>query len=61
MRSLCEWRGLRLRAGEADCVINELPEEAGDLQAWMQRLGLKYRGQRLASATSEAFMQLLNL
>ena len=59
MRSLCEWRALRLRAGDADCVINELPEEAGDLQAWMQRLGLKYRGQRLASATSEAFMQLL--
>ena len=21
MRSLCEWRSLRLRAGEADCVI----------------------------------------
>ena len=61
MRSLCEWRGLRLRAGEADCIINELPEEAGDLQAWMQRLGLKYRGQRLASATSEAFMQLLKV
>ena len=59
MRSLCEWRALRLRAGDADCVINELPEEAADLQAWMQRLGLKYRGQRLASAASEAFMQLL--
>ena len=60
MRSLCEWRALRLRAGDADCVINELPEEAADLQAWMQRLGLKfglkYRGQRLASAASEAFM-----
>ena len=59
MRSLCEWRALRLRAGDADCVINELAEEAADLQAWMQRLGLKYRGQRLASAASEAFMQLL--
>ncbi|CAE7454802.1 pfh1 [Symbiodinium pilosum] len=32
--------------GDADCVINELPEEAADLQAWTQRLGLKYRGQR---------------
>ena len=52
MRSLCEWRSLRLRAGEADCVICELPEDAEALQAWMERFGLKYCGQRLAGATS---------
>ena len=56
MRSLCEWRSLRLRAGEADCVICELPEDAEVLQAWMERFGLKYRGQRLAGATNEVFL-----
>ena len=50
---------LRLRAGEADCVICELPEEAEVLQAWMERFGLKYRGQRLAGATNEVFLHLL--
>ena len=59
MRSLCEWRSLRLRAGEADCVICELPEDAEALQAWMERFGLKYRGQRLAGATNEVFLHLL--
>ena len=59
MRSLCEWRSLRLRAGEADCVICELPEEAEVLQAWMERFGLKYRGQRLAGATNDVFLHLL--
>ena len=59
MRSLCEWRSLRLRAGEADCVICELPDDAEMLQAWMERFGLKYRGQRLAGATNEVFLHLL--
>ncbi|CAE7240346.1 unnamed protein product [Symbiodinium natans] len=60
MRSLCEWSRLRLRAGdEGDCVICELPEEHGALRAWMERLGLKYRGQRLAAAATEALMHLL--
>ena len=30
-----EWRSLRLRAGEADCVICELPEDAEALQAYI--------------------------
>ena len=59
MRSLCEWRSLRLRAGEADCVVCELPEDAEALQAWMERFGLKYRGQRLAGATNEVFLHVL--
>ena len=45
--------------GEADCVICELPEDAEALQAWMERFGLKYRGQRLAGATNEVFLRLL--
>ena len=59
MRSLCEWRSLRLRAGEADCVICDLPEDAEVLQAWMESFGLRYRGQRLAGATNEVFLHLL--
>eukprot|EP00439_Symbiodinium_sp_Y106_P005728 s13885_g1.t1 len=42
MRSMSEWRCLRLR-----------------VQAWMSRLGLPYRGQRLAGAASEVFLHLL--
>ena len=44
MRSLCEWRSLRLRAGEADCVICELPEDGEVLQAWIWRFGLQLQG-----------------
>ena len=50
---------LAAAGGEADCVICELPEDAEALQAWMERFGLKYRGQRLAGATNEVFLHLL--
>ena len=49
MRSLCDWRALRLRVRDApDCVVTQYPEDAELLQSWMQKLGLEYRGQRLA-------------
>ena len=60
MRSLCDWRALRLRVRDApDCVVTQYPEDAEILQAWMQKLGLEYRGQRLAGAAAEAFQHLL--
>ena len=60
MRSLCDWRALRLRVRDApDCVVTQYPEDAEILQAWMQKLGLQYRGQRLAGAAAEAFQHLL--
>eukprot|EP00439_Symbiodinium_sp_Y106_P020317 s8192_g2.t1 len=60
MRSLCDWRALRLRVRDApDCVVTQYPEDAEVLQAWMQKLGLEYRGQRLAGAAAEAFQHLL--
>ena len=60
MRSLCDWRALRLRVRDApDCVVTQYPEDADILQAWMQKLGLEYRGQRLAGAAVEAFQHLL--
>ena len=37
--AICASGSLRLRAGEADCVICELPEDAEALQAWMSDLG----------------------
>ena len=40
MRSLCDWRALRLRVRDApDCVVTQYPEDAEILQAWMQKLG----------------------
>ena len=60
MRSLCDWRALRLRVRDApDCVVTQYPEDAEILQAWMQKLGLEYRGQRLAGAATEVFQHLL--
>ena len=60
MRSLSEWRCLRLRVrGGGDCVISNLDEDAEVLEAWMGRLRLPYRGQRLAGAASEVFLHLL--
>ncbi|CAE7440495.1 unnamed protein product, partial [Symbiodinium microadriaticum] len=51
MRSMSEWRCLRLRVrGGEDCVICAFHEDLEVLQAWMGRLGLPYRGQRLAGA-----------
>ena len=52
MRSMSECLRLRVRGGE-DCVICAFHEELEVLQAWMGRLGLPYRGQRLAGAASE--------
>ena len=53
MRGLCEWSALRLRvAGGTDCVIRELCEDAQVLQQWTERLGVPYRGQRLAECAS---------
>ena len=61
MRSMSEWRCLRLRVrGGQDCVICAFHEDLEVLQAWMSRLGLPYRGQRLAGAASEVFLHLLN-
>ena len=60
MRSLCDWRALRLHVRDApDCVVTQYAEDAEILQAWMQKLGLEYRGQRLAGAAAEAFQHLL--
>ena len=60
MRSMSEWRCLRLRVrGGEDCVICAFHEDLDVLQAWMGRLGLPYRGQRLAGAASEVFLHLL--
>eukprot|EP00439_Symbiodinium_sp_Y106_P043838 s8205_g5.t1 len=60
MRGLCEWSALRLRVpGGADCVIRELCEDAQVLQQWTERLGVPYRGQRLAGASLEVFLHLL--
>ena len=60
MRGLCEWSALRLRVhGGADCVIRELCEDAAVLQQWTERLGVPYRGQRLAGASLEVFLHLL--
>ena len=51
---------LRLRVhGGADCVIRELCEDAAVLQQWTERLGVPYRGQRLAGASLEVFLHLL--
>ena len=33
-----------------------MPEDGEVLQAWMERFGLKYRGQRLAGATNDVFL-----
>ena len=56
MRSMSEWRCLRLRVrGREDCVISAFHEDLDVLQAWMRRLGLPYYGQRLAGAASEVF------
>ena len=57
-RGLCEWSALRLRASGGDCVIRELCEDAQVLQEWTQRLGVRYRGQRLAGASLEVFLHL---
>ena len=60
MRSMSEWRCLRLRVrGGEDCVISAFHEDLDVLQAWMRRLGLPYYGQRLAGAASEVFLHLL--
>ena len=60
MRSMSEWRCLRLRVrGGEDCVICAFHEDLEVLQAWMGRLGLPYHGQRLAGAASEVFLRLL--
>ena len=52
MRSLYHWRV----RDAPDCVVTQYPEDAEILQAWMQKLGLEYRGQRLAGAAAEAFL-----
>ena len=53
MRSMSEWRCLRLRVrGGEDCVIYAFHEDLDVLQAWMGRQELFYR-QRLAGAASE--------
>ena len=60
MRSMSEWRCLRLKLrGGEDCVICAFHEDLEVLQAWMGRLGLPYRGQRLAGAASEVYLHLL--
>ena len=59
LRGLCDWSALRLRASGGDCVIRELCEDAQVLQEWTQRLGVPYRGQRLAGASLEVFLHLL--
>ena len=60
MRGLCEWSALRLRVvGGTDCVIRKLCEDAQVLQQWTERLGVPYRGQRLAGASLEVFLHLL--
>ena len=60
MRGLCEWSALRLRVpGGTDCVIRELCEDAQVLQQWTERLGVPYRGQRLAGASLDVFLHLL--
>ena len=60
MRSMSEWRCLRLSVrGGQDCVICAFHDNLEVLQAWMSRLGLPYRGQRLAGAASEVFLHLL--
>ena len=40
-------------------MIRELCEDAQVLQEWTQRLGVPYRGQRLAGASLEVFLRLL--
>ena len=56
LRNLCEWSALRLRVqGGADWVIRELCEDAEVLQQWRA----SYRGQRLAGASLEVFLYLL--
>ena len=40
-------------------MIRELCEDAQVLQEWTQRLGVPYRGQRLAGASLEVFLHLL--
>ena len=60
MRGLCEWSARRLRVqGGTDCVIRELCEDAQVLQQWTERLGVPYRGQRLAGASLDVFLHLL--
>ena len=60
MRGLCEWSALRLRVPSGtDCVIRELCEDAQVLQQWTESLGVPYRGQRLAGASLEVFLHLL--
>ena len=62
MRGLCEWSALRLRvSGRTDCVIRELCEDAQAqvLQQWTERLGVPYRGQRLAGISLDVFLHLL--
>ena len=60
MRGLCEWSALRLRVpGGMDCVTRELCEDAQVLQQWTERLGVPYRGQRLAGASLDVFLHLL--
>ena len=40
-------------------MIRELCEDAEVLQQWTERLGVPYRGQRLAGASLEVFLRLL--
>ena len=40
-------------------MIRELCEDAQVLQQWTERLGVPYRGQRLAGASLEVFLHLL--
>ena len=40
-------------------MIRELCEDAQVLQQWTERLGVPYRGQRLAGASLEVFLRLL--
>ena len=50
MRSMSEWRCLRLRVrGGEDCVICAFHEDLEVLQAWMGRLGLPYRARGAGS------------
>ena len=58
MRGLCKWSALRRVHGGPDCVIRELCEDAPVLQQWTERLGVPYRGQRLAGASLEVFLHL---
>ena len=50
---------LDLVVGGTDCVIRELCEDAQVLQQWTERLGVPYRGQRLAGASLDVFLHLL--